>query len=229
MLTKEITTSRFDTYSAEELVLWAANKFDDGLVMSTSFGIQSAVTLHLTTRIRPEISVIWVDTGYLPQETIVYARQLTELLNLNLHVVKSPISPAEMEVRFGRLWESQRVEDLNRYDRIRKIEPMQDAMEALGATARISGLRADQTDYRSELPRAKKTDSIFMVHPILNWTNQDIDQYMRKFELPQHPLWSKGYQTVGDAHSSRPVSSSDVSERETRFRGIKQECGLHYS
>lgn len=228
MLTKEITTSRFDTFSAKELVLWADRKFSDGLVMSTSFGIQSAVTLHLTTQIRPNIPVIWVDTGYLPQETINYARQLTDLLHLNLHVATSPMSPSEMESRFGRLWESESVEDLNRYDRIRKIEPMQGAIEKLGATARISGLRADQTDYRSALPRAKRTDSIFMVHPILNWTNQDINQYMQEFELPQHPLFEQGYTTVGDAHSSRPVTALDDSERETRFRGMKQECGLHY-
>ena len=113
MLTKEITTSRFDTFSAKELVLWADRKFSDGLVMSTSFGIQSAVTLHLTTQIRPNIPVIWVDTGYLPQETINYARQLTDLLHLNLHVATSPMSPSEMESRFGRLWESDSVEDLN--------------------------------------------------------------------------------------------------------------------
>lgn len=227
MLTREITTSRFDTFSADELVLWADRKFGDGLTMSTSFGIQSAVTLHLTTRIRPHIPVIWVDTGYLPQETLDYASQLKELLDLNLHVARSPISPTEMEFRYGRLWESNNVEDLNRYDRIRKVEPMQRAIKELRATARISGLRADQTDYRSELPRAKRIDSIFMVHPILNWTNRDIYRYMQEFQLPQHPLREQGYATVGDAHSSRPVTGADVPERETRFRGLKQECGLH--
>ena len=229
MLTKEITTSRFDAFSAPELVSWAERRFGDGLVMSTSFGIQSAVTLHLTTLFRPDIPVIWVDTGYLPKETIQYATQLTELLNLNLHIARSPMSPEEMEFKYGQLWESDSIDDLNRYDLIRKVEPMQTALKELKATARISGLRAEQTDYRSELPRAKKTDSIFMVHPILNWTNRDIHQYMRQFNLPQHPLWARGYTTVGDSHSSRPKTVSDVSPRATRFRGIKQECGLHLS
>lgn len=229
MLTKELTTSRFDTFSARELILWADRKFGDGLVMSTSFGIQSAVTLHMTTRIRPDIPVIWVDTGYLPQATLDYASQLTKRLNLNLHIARSPISPAEMERRFGRLWESDRVEDLNQYDHIRKVEPMQRAIQELRATARISGLRADQTAYRSELPRAKKAGSIFMVHPILNWTNEDISRYMQEFHLPSHPLGEQGYTTVGDAHSSRPFTAADTSERETRFRGLKQECGLHWT
>ena len=227
MLTKEITTSRIDSLSAEDLVRWANRRFGRGLVMSTSFGIQSAVTLHLTTQIRPDIPVIWVDTGYLPQETLDYAAQLTELLNLNLHIARSPISPAEMEFRFGRLWESDNLKDLNRYDRIRKIEPMQQMMNKLCAKARISGLRADQTDYRQKLPRAKKTDSTFMVHPILNWTRRDIYHYMQDFGLPPHPLWERGYTTVGDAHSSRPATDQDASERATRFRGMKQECGLH--
>ncbi len=229
MLTKEITTGRFDTFSAQDLIRWADRRFGNGLVMSTSFGIQSAVTLHLTTQLRPDIPVIWVDTGYLPVETMDYARQLTDRLNLNLHVARSPISPAEMESRYGRLWESESVEDLNRYDRIRKVEPMRTALRELRATARISGLRAEQTDYRRELPRAKKTESTFMVHPILNWTNRDVYRYMQQFDLPQHPLWEQGYTTVGDAHSSRPETDSDSSERATRFRGLKQECGLHVS
>ena len=227
MLTKEITTSRFDAFSAEDLVRWADRKFGDGLVVSSSFGIQSAVTLHLTTRVRPQIPVVWVDTGYLPDETLHYVEVLTSLLDLNLTVAKSPMSPAEMESRFGRLWESDDVADLDLYDSIRKVEPMQRALASLNATARISGLRADQTDYRRKLPRAKKTSSTFMVHPILNWTNRQVYRYMQEHELPQHPLFEQGYTTVGDAHSSRPVTAFDTNDRATRFQGLKQECGLH--
>ncbi|MGL6282474.1 MAG: phosphoadenosine phosphosulfate reductase family protein, partial [Microcoleaceae cyanobacterium] len=71
---------------AENLVEWADNTFGSGLVMSTSFGIQSAVTLHLVCQIIPNIPVIWVDTGYLPTETYKFADELTKRLNLNLNV-----------------------------------------------------------------------------------------------------------------------------------------------
>ncbi len=218
---------RFHALTAEELIRWADEEFGNGLVMSTSFGIQSAVTLHLATRIRPSIPVIWVDTGYLPKETYEYAELLTDKLNLNLHVARAATSPEEMEAEYGRLWESERVEDLDRYDRIRKVEPMQQALVSLRATAWISGLRADQTEYRKRLPRVKLKGSRYRVYPILPWNNRDVYYYMQEHRLPQHPLFAKGYTTVGDAHSSRPMQPGDVDDRATRFNGLKQECGLH--
>lgn len=225
-LTDSVEQNFFDL-SADELVRWANEEFGDQLVMSTSFGIQSAVTLHLVTRIRPSIPVIWVDTGYLPKETHDYALTLTERLDLNLRVVRSPMSPADMESRFGRLWESDKVEDLNRYDQIRKVEPMQRALDDFGAVGWISGLRAEQTDFRQRLPRVKRKGARYRVYPILKWTTRDVYYYMERFGLPQHPLFGQGYATVGDEHSSRPLEAGDVSDRSTRFRGVKQECGLH--
>ncbi|MCR9200015.1 MAG: phosphoadenylyl-sulfate reductase [Planctomycetaceae bacterium] len=213
--------------SAEELLEWADLRFGRGLVLSTSFGIQSAVMLHLATQVRPNMPVIWVDTGYLPAETYEYAETLTELLNLNLTVARSPISPAQMEARFGRLWESESVDDLNRYDQIRKVEPMERTLKELGATGWLSGLRSGQTSYRSALPRVKPTGDRHRIYPILNWSSKDVYYYMQRHQLPGHPLFYQGYTTVGDAHSSRPVTDDDSHERDTRFQGRKQECGLH--
>lgn len=65
------------------------------------------------------------------------------------------------------------------------------------------------------------------MYPILKWTSKDVFYHMEKHNLPHHPLFERGYTTVGDAHSSRPIDPEDGSERETRFRGLKQECGLH--
>ena len=218
---------QFNRLTAEELIQWATEEFEDGLVMSTSFGIQSAVTLHMAVSIKPRIPVIWVDTGYLPAETYEYADTLTKLLNLNLYVALSPITPAEMEARFGRLWESDNVHDLNRYDQIRKVEPMQRALDDLNATSWISGLRAKQTEFRSQLPRIRRKGARYLIHPILSWTNRDVCQYMNNFQLPLHPLFENGYTTVGDAHASRPRHPDDEDDRVSRFRGLKQECGLH--
>ena len=218
---------RFAGLSAEEIITWADEEFAEGLVMSTSFGIQSAVTLHLVSQVRPNIPVVWVDTGYLPQETHDYAEVLTELLNLNLHVARAKLSPIEMEARWGRLWESENVDDLNLYDQIRKIQPMQETLDSLNATGWISGLRAEQTEFRKRLPRVKRKGSRYRIYPILPWSNRDVYFYMRRNQLPQHPLFEQGYATVGDAHSSRPINALDEDARATRFRGLKQECGLH--
>ena len=88
--------------SASQLVEWAAATFGDGLVMSTSFGIQSAVMLHLVTQTIPNIPVIWVDTGYLPAETYQFAEELTARLQLNLKVYQSPLSPPAWKPSTGR-------------------------------------------------------------------------------------------------------------------------------
>lgn len=219
--------SRFSVLTADQLVKWSVEEFGDELAVSTSFGIQSAVTLHLVTQIHPQVRVIWVDTGYLHEETYAYARTLTTRLNLNLRVYQSPLSPNEMERVHGRLWESDSVEDLDLYDRIRKVEPMQRALNELNVRGWLSGLRAEQTEFRKSLPPIKRQGDRYRIYPILYWTSCDIYAYMQEHSLPQHPLFEQGYTTVGDVHSSRPMTDHDLSERDTRFHGLKQECGLH--
>ncbi len=212
---------------AATLVDWGYQTFGDRMVLSTSFGIQSAVMLHLATQVNPNIPIIWVDTGYLPAETYRFADEMTARLNLNLKVYQSPISPAHMEARYGRLWEMGTVEALNEYDQIRKVEPMQRALRELNAAAWLAGLRSNQTDHRKTLDRIGMQGDRYKLLPILNWHSRDIYQYLMKYDLPYHPYFDKGYVTVGDWHSSRPLSMDDDDERDTRFQGLKQECGIH--
>lgn len=212
---------------AKHLIKWADETFGQGLVMSTSFGIQSALMLHLVTSIVPNIPVIWVDTGYLHPETYRFAAQLTERLNLNLKVYQSPMSPARMEALYGKLWEKEDVESLNLYDQIRKVEPMERALKELGATAWLAGLRRNQTTHRQNLPRIGEQSGIYKILPVLDWHSRDVHHYLTEYDLPYHPLFDQGYMTVGDWHSSRPISLQDEHERDTRFQGVKQECGLH--
>ncbi len=214
-----------------ELVRWSIDNFGDCLVMSTSFGIQSAAMLHLVTQVRPNIPVLWVDTGYLPAETYRYADQLTKRLDLNLHVVQSEMSPARMEATHGRLWESDDPADLDLYDRIRKVEPMRRALDDFGVQAWLAGLRASQTDYRRDLPRISFDGGRYKILPILHWSSRETYYYLERHGLPHHPLFEQGYATVGDWHNSRPLkpgeSPRDQDARHTRYHGLKQECGLH--
>ncbi|MEM1366930.1 MAG: phosphoadenylyl-sulfate reductase [Cyanobacteria bacterium P01_H01_bin.15] len=213
--------------TASDVVKWADQAFGPGLVMSTSFGIQSAVMLHLVTQIVPEIPIIWVDTGYLPTETYRFAEALANRLSLNLHVYQSPLSPARMEALYGKLWSKKDVESMNQYDYLRKVEPMQRALRELGATGWLAGLRKQQTQHRSSLDRVIRQESQYKIHPILNWHSKDVYEYLTQHDLPYHPYFDQGYVTVGDWHSSRPLMASDEDERDTRFHGLKQECGLH--
>jgi phosphoadenosine phosphosulfate reductase len=218
---------QFAQADALEIVKWATATFGDGLAMTTSFGIHSAVTLHMATQVVPHIPVIWIDTGYLPASTYVFAEDLTQRLNLNLKVYQSPISPARMEALYGRLWAQNDVESFNRYDQIRKVEPLQRALQELGVTAWMAGLRSSQTDHRKTLEPVSKQGAIYKVLPILNWSSKAVYDYLIAHDLPYHPLFDEGYVTVGDWHSSRPLMAGDENERDTRFNGLKQECGIH--
>ncbi|MEM7790781.1 MAG: phosphoadenosine phosphosulfate reductase family protein, partial [Verrucomicrobiota bacterium] len=109
--------------SAVDRVRWAKSEYGDGLVLSTSFGIQSAVMLHLVTQLIPEIPVVFIDTGYLFPETYRFAAELSERLNLNLKTYQPRLSAAHQEALHGKLWE-QGLEGLDQYNRINKVEPM---------------------------------------------------------------------------------------------------------
>jgi phosphoadenosine phosphosulfate reductase len=205
-------------------VAWADRVFGSHLIVSTSFGIQSAVILHLVSRMLPSIPVVFVDTGYLMPETYRYAAELTELLELDVRRYAAAETPAEMERRVGKLWEH----DLDEYHRIRKVEPMRRALADLDARAWIAGLRADQTTFRATLDSVTFQDGIFKVHPILRWRSQDVYYYMEHYGLPQHPLWEQGYTRVGDWHTSSAVVTGD-DDKQGRFDGRAEECGLHTS
>ncbi|XLQ11224.1 MAG: phosphoadenosine phosphosulfate reductase [cyanobacterium endosymbiont of Epithemia adnata isolate EadnSB Bon19] len=223
----QTTNQLLSNKSAQNVVEWSANTFGDGLVMSTSFGIQAAVMLHLVTQVIPHILVIWVDTGYLPAETYRFAEELSRQLNLNLKIYQSPLTPGRMEALYGKLWDKKDLESLDLYDHIRKVEPMQRALLELNATAWLAGLRRTQTSHRESLKRVEQQGNYYKVHPILHWDSRDIYQYLTVHNLPYHPYFNQGYVSVGDWHSSRPMIAGDESERDGRFHGLKQECGLH--
>ncbi|MGB0562504.1 MAG: phosphoadenosine phosphosulfate reductase [Spirulinaceae cyanobacterium] len=218
---------QFQNAHARDVVLWGNQTFGRRMVMSTSFGIQAAVMLHLVTSVVPDVPVIWIDTGYLPAETYKFAEDLSQRLNLNLKVYQSPLSPARMEALYGKLWEQKDVVSLNRYDQIRKVEPMQHALKELGAKAWLAGLRSNQTNHRQSLDFVNLQGEIYKLLPILNWNAKTIYEYLTRHDLPYHPYFDLGYTSVGDWHSSRAMTADDEHERDTRFHGLKQECGLH--
>ncbi|MFN9644977.1 MAG: phosphoadenylyl-sulfate reductase [Cyanobacteriota bacterium] len=217
--------------SAEARLAWALDTFGRGFCFTTSFGIQSAVLLHMASRLgsAPDgkgVPVIWVDTGYLPEETYRYAEELCDRLHVNLQVAQSELSPARMEALHGRLWESGSLEDLTLYNRLRKVDPLDRALRERGIRCWASGVRGHQTDHRSTMTPLDQVRGLLSLRPLLSWSGKDIYYYMETHQLPQHPLFAKGYSTVGDWHSSAADDGSR-SGRATRFGGLKQECGIH--
>ncbi|WON76317.1 phosphoadenosine phosphosulfate reductase [Serratia sp. UGAL515B_01] len=220
-----VVNGQLEHLPAQERVAWALENLPGEFVLSSSFGIQAAVCLHLVTRIKPDIPVILTDTGYLFPETYRFIDQLVDKLQLNLQVFRAEHSPAWQEARYGKLWE-QGVEGIEKYNQINKVEPMDRALETLGAKTWFAGLRREQSGSRANLPVLAVQRGVFKILPIIDWDNRQIYQYLTEHGLNYHPLWEQGYLSVGDTHTTRKWEEG-MSEEETRFFGLKRECGLH--
>ena len=221
----ERCNSIFADLSAEGRVEWAYEHLPTQHVLSSSFGAQAAVSLHLLTQVDPDIPVILVDTGYLFPETYLFVDELTERLKLNLKIYRSPNSPAWQEARHGQRWRLG-VEGLNAYNEENKVEPMRRALRELKASTWFAGIRRKQSSSRASIPFLDWSGGRWKVHPIADWNDRDVHRYLKKHDLPYHPLWEKGYLSIGDHHSTKPIHEVSTLEQ-TRFFGLQRECGIH--
>lgn len=217
----------FSNFTPTEIV---KDSFKHGAVAAfTSFGIQSSVLLHMISKYSDNTPIIFVDTGYLFPETYQYAETLRKALNLNLYVANPMMSSSRMETLYGKLWESDNLQSHVLYGKLRKREPAETALRQIDPDIILSGLRSNQTTHREKMPIVGVHGERVRILPMLKMTDLDIQTYMVDNNLPPHPLEEKGYVTVGDWHSSRPLNSNETIEdaRKTRFGGKFQECGLH--
>lgn len=221
----EALNAELEKLDAETRLRRAIEIFGDKIFLSTSFGVQSAVMLHMCVAIRPDVPVVWVDTGYLFPETYQFAKQLTERLNLNLMTYVPGMTAAHQEAIHGKRWQDGK-DGIEVYNRLNKVEPMNRAVVDMGARAWITGLRRVQSSTREKLEVFLQQNKVVKVHPIIDWTDRDIYDYLTKHDLPYHPLWDQGYVSVGDWHSTSRLVDAESAEA-TRFGGVKRECGLH--
>lgn len=210
---------------AQSRVEWALENLPGRHVLSSSFGAQAAVCLHLATRVEPDIPVVLIDTGYLFAETYRFIDALVARLSINLKVYRADLSPAWQEARYGPRWE-QGLSGLADYNERNKVEPMRRALADLAAGTWIAGLRREQSASRAELDFLELAGKRWKLHPIADWTNRDVHRYLQTHDLPYHPLWEKGYVSIGDTHTTKPITDVGSLE-ETRFFGLRRECGLH--
>jgi len=211
--------------SADARVAWAIGNTPRRHVVTSSFGVQAAVMLHLVTQHAPGIPVVVVDTGYLFPETYQFMDALTSRLNLNLVVCRAELSPAWQEARYGKQWE-QGVDGIKAYNHRNKVAPLDAKFDALGVTTWFTGLRREQASSRADTPFVDAVAGRIKVQPIADWTKQDVHRYLELHNLPYHPLFEQGYVSIGDTHSTRPLTLG-MTEEETRFGGLVRECGLH--
>jgi len=206
-------------------VRWSLDNLPGPFALTSSFGAQAAVSLHLVAKQDPKIPVILIDTGYLFPETYQFIEQLTKQLSLNIQRFASPQSVADFERQYGKLWEQGR-EGLDQYLELRKVEPMRRALKTLGVNTWFAGLRRSQAESRAKLNPLEVRDGRYKVHPIFDWSDRDVYLYLKAHGLPYHPLWDQGYVSIGDWHSTKALHEVESAE-ELRFAGLKRECGIH--
>jgi phosphoadenosine phosphosulfate reductase len=214
--------ARLDQAQPEDVIRWACDTFGDKVAISSSFGAESACLLSLAVKVKPDIPVIFINSGFLFPETLAFRDELRERLGLRILEVGPAMGHAEFLKQFGRLYES----DPDRCCEINKVEPLKRALSGLQCW--MSGVRGDQTSYRAGLPVVeRKKDGLVKVSPILRWHSKQVYEYLKAQGLPLHPLWEKGYTSIGcEPCTAVPGDPSDP--RSGRWKGKnKSECGIH--
>lgn len=226
ILTKSATLSaEFGPLDYAERFRFIREHWNGNAVATTSAGAQSAVMLDLIHRYAPEIPVVFIDTGYLFPETYDFFEELQEKFPLDYRIYAPQMTAARLERIKGMLWEKGD-EGLVEYGKLTKVEPMNRALREIGSTVWISGVRRAHSEERGQRKFIEQQRDTTKVFPILDWSDDDIANYMAIHELPLHPLVEKGYVSIGDWHSTQKLEDG-MSAEETRFNGAKRECGLH--
>lgn len=214
--------ARLELASPEERLAFAAEKFGEDLLFTSSFGAQSGVLLHLWSVVCRHLPVTFIDTGFLFDETLLYRDALAAKLGLNVRVLRPDVPRATFVADYG--------DDIQKKDPdfccgVNKIAPI----SALKASARgwVSGLRRDQSRTRANVEILEAEDHLVRVHPIASLTSADVAAYLGRHGIAEHPLVARRYLSIGCAPCTRPVADGE-DERAGRWDGSpKTECGLH--
>jgi phosphoadenosine phosphosulfate reductase len=219
--------------SAPEAVLrWAYETFPR-VVIVASFQAESSVLIDMACRIRPNVNVLTLDTGRLPEETHVMIDRVRDRYGIEVQVV-SP-DAADVQAMVGRHGANlfHQAPDLRRLCcEVRKSRPLGRALA--GYDAWVTGLRRQQAETRSQTPVVAADPEhgrLMKIAPLAGWSKDQVWAYIGDHELPYHPLYDLGYTSIGCAPCTRPTTPGE-DERAGRWwweSGEVKECGLHWA
>lgn len=220
----------FETAQPSRIVEWAAAQFGDELVMSSSFGAESAALLHMASQAKPGIRVIFVDTGYLFPETHAFMEQMRLRLDLNVWTYRTRNDPIAYLHKAGEENPTWR-QNIDACCAANKNEPFDRAMKELAPRAWLRGVRRDQAETRNQMQFIEWSPrfNCHAVSPLLGWSSREVHAYLKAHDLPYHPLWEKGYASIGcnPLSCTRPVGAGEH-PRSGRWAGQdKIECGIN--
>lgn len=226
MLTKNQITqfsNEFETKSPQEIIAWAIDTFWPQIAMSSSFQTQSMPLLHMASRVRRDLLVFFLDTGYHFWDTLTFREKIAAEWKLN---VLDLYRDSRWDVFVRQDVRTLPMKDPDLCCFLHKVQPMQKALKDLKAW--ITGIRRDQTATRAKAKILElQEDGLLKVNPLLNWTKADVDSYVEEHDLPVHMLSKVGFRSIGCAPCTVAVGLDD-NERAGRWFGRgKTECGLH--
>jgi phosphoadenosine phosphosulfate reductase len=194
----------------------------DKLALVSSFGTESAALLKVMADVDPKIPVIFLDTGWLFEETLAYRDQLIEVLGLrDVRSVKPSEETLSREDPKADLWFS----DPDACCRIRKVEPLSRALKPFDAW--INGRKRFQGGQRAQIPIVEQDGARLKFNPFANVSREDIQAIFAAAKLPPHRLLAKGFLSAG-CMPCTSRTSADEDARTGRWRGRpKSECGIH--
>jgi phosphoadenosine phosphosulfate reductase len=215
----------FDEMDAVGVLRYAASDVLPGdVAIVSSFGADSAVLLHMVAQVDPSMPVYFLETGKHFPETLAYVETLKKQFGLiNVHAIHPNPDDVKRFDPNGDLWET----DPDSCCHIRKTEPLEPITEQYGGW--VTGRKRYQTKERGVLPHFELTsDDRIKVNPLAYFSDADVVEYRQKHNLPEHPLYARGYKSIGCAPCTSIVADGE-DPRAGRWRGLnKKECGIHY-
>ena len=216
--------------TAEEIVAWSVDTYGDRLAVVTSFQYEGMVIVDMAARKSKDVRVITLDTGRLPAETYDMIEAVRARYGVRIEMVSPEASEIEtMVAAHGPNLFYESVALRTACCHFRKVRPLNRKLEKFDAW--LTGLRRTQSDTRGSLGTVSTENGRLKISPLVNWSREDVEAYTREHEVPRHPLYAKGYTSIGCAPCSRPTEPGE-DERAGRWwweTGVAKECGLHFS
>lgn len=200
----------------------AIEMYGDRLALVSSFGAESAVLLHMAAQLKPDIPVLFLDTGMLFGQTLDYRKSLAAKLGLtNVRDLRPRYQDLAVTDPEGKLWET----DTDACCDLRKVQPLDRALAEYDAW--ITGRKRFHGGARLSLPVVEQAGDQVKFNPLANWGKAELEAYAAEHDLPAHPLVAQGFPSIGCWPCTQPATEGD-DVRAGRWKGSqKSECGIH--
>jgi phosphoadenosine phosphosulfate reductase len=217
-----------ESATPQEVLSWAFRTFGDLIAISTSFQKEGMVVIDMAVRVAPRVRVFTIDTGRLPEET----HQMMETVRQRYRIPVEIVFPEAAEVEsmiasHGPNLFYREVALRQLCCHVRKVRPLERKLATLSAW--VVGLRRSQMESRADIRKVESRDGVVKISPLADWSKLQVENYIREHNVPVHPLYGKGFPSIGCGPCTRAVFDCE-DERAGRWwweQDTAKECGIH--